>query len=88
MALELLANFRLSGGSVEPLLPQGFEAFDMEEKGAWEELPGGGAALRLSIRSPDAGSHIVVFRCALAVSVVEAMHDAASSSEACSGPWL
>ena len=30
--------------------------------GAWEELPGGSAALRLSIRSPDAGSHMVVFR--------------------------
>ena len=53
------------------LLPQGFEAFDVEEKGAWEKLPGGGAALRLSIRSQDAGSHIVVFRCARAVLVLE-----------------
>ena len=39
----------------------------MEEKGAWVELLGGGAALRLSIRSPDAGSHIVVFRSGTAV---------------------
>lgn len=41
---------------------QGFEAFDAAKKGAWEELPAGGAALRLSIRSPGAGSHVVVFR--------------------------
>ena len=42
---------------------QGFEAFDAAEKGAWEELSAGGAALRLNIRSPGAGSHVVVFRC-------------------------
>ena len=70
------------------LLRQGFEAFDVEEKGAWEELPGGGAALRLSIRSPDAGSHIVVFRRATAVSAVEAIHGAASSPSASGPPWL
>ncbi|KAK9836324.1 hypothetical protein WJX81_005312 [Elliptochloris bilobata] len=47
--------------AVRGLAPQGFEAFDLDEKAAWEELPGGGVALRLTIRSPDAGSHIVVF---------------------------
>ena len=41
---------------------QGFKAFDATEKGAWEELPGGGAALRLTIRSAGAQSHVLVFR--------------------------
>ena len=41
---------------------QGFEAFDAAEKGTWEGLPAGSAALRLTIRSPGAGSHVVVFR--------------------------
>lgn len=42
---------------------QGFEAFDAAKKGTWAELPTGGAALRLNIRSPGTGSHVVVFRC-------------------------
>ena len=41
---------------------QGFQAFDVSEKGAWEVLPGGGAALRLTIRSAGAESHVLVFR--------------------------
>ncbi len=41
---------------------QGFQAFDASEKGAWEVLPGGGAALRLTLRSPGAESHVLVFR--------------------------
>ncbi|KAK9834175.1 hypothetical protein WJX81_005389 [Elliptochloris bilobata] len=47
--------------AVRGLAPQGFEAFDASDECAWEELPGGGAACRLSIRSPSAGSHILVF---------------------------
>lgn len=41
---------------------QGFQAFDASEKGAWEVLPGGDAALRLTIRSAGAESHVLVFR--------------------------
>ncbi len=43
---------------------QGFQPFDASEEGAWEELPGGGAAWRLTVRSPGALSHVLVFRCA------------------------
>ena len=40
-------------------LLQEYEAVHMKETAAWKELPGGGAALRLTIRSPDTELDIV-----------------------------